>query len=130
MAKGKDKGDFSHLEGRFIISAKTYVDTKFPLRAVFPDGQGGRLDLERGNKDSESRAAAFFYPGAVGFAGLTAMPTLSGTNRYVTFYLNDIRFLKHGDRIGGGSDMDNFMGVTGGYSDDDATKGIDDDIPF
>jgi hypothetical protein len=130
VAKGKDKADFSHLEGRFVTTAKTYVNSQIPLKVVFPDGEGGREVLERGNEKSEGRANSFFYPGAIGFAALTVKPTISGDGKYITFYLNDIRFLKHGDRIGGVNDMDNFMGVTGGYSEYDATEGMDDDIPF
>ena len=119
--------DTAHIEGKALIGCKAY--TKYAPKLWFMDGQN-RVQAVRGDDVSEQKAGQFFYGGAYGYAALTAKATISGGNRFVTFYVNDVRFLKHGERLGGGSMLDRFEGIHGGMSDYDATEGMDDEIPF
>jgi hypothetical protein len=51
-------------------------------------------------------------------------------NKYVTCYINSVRFHKDGARLGGTSIMDRFEGVAGGAADHNPKSEDDDEIPF
>lgn len=126
-AKGESPIDLGHIEGKALIGCKAY--TKYAPKLWFPDGDKF-VQVVRGDEFSEQKAAQFFYGGAYAYAAVTAKATISGANRFVTFYVNDVRFVRHGDRLGSGSMMERFEGIHGGESQFDATQGMDDEIPF
>ena len=126
-AEQKAPIDTTHIDGKAMFGCKAY--TKYAPKlwwGVAPN----RVQVVRGDDVSEQKAGQFFYGGAYGYAALTAKATISGGNRFVTFYVNDVSFLEHGARFGAGSLLDRFEGIHGGMSDYDATAGMDDEIPF
>ncbi len=119
--------------GKKIMYAKANVD--YPPRLYYMK-DGKREQIVRGTTAGDQLATQLFYGGAYAFAEITVKAVLSGSNKFVTCYLNSIRFVKDGDRFGGGSMMDRFDGIDGGTADIDPTGGVetgadaDDDIPF
>lgn len=89
--------------------------------------KGGLTRVQRGTTVGDQLIGQKFYPGAICTAEVCAVAGVSGTNKYVTFYLNAIVFEKDGERLGGGSGVERLRGVSGGSSNYDPTQGLDDD---
>jgi hypothetical protein len=129
--KGKKGND--HFRGKKIIAAK--ANEEYPPR-LYHAKSGKREQIVRGTTAGDQLAGQLFYGGAFAFAEITVKAVLSGENKYVTCYLNSIKFMKDGERLGGGSVMDRFDGIDGGESDIDPTGGadtggdLDAEIPF
>lgn len=124
QAAGKKAGD--HYAAKVIINAKSSQD--YPPSLYYVEGKE-RKQIARGTDAGDKRAAQLFYGGAYAFAELTLKPT-AVQGKFLTFYVQSVRFVKDGERFGGQSMMDRFEGVHGGTADHDPTAGMDDDIPF
>jgi hypothetical protein len=122
-AKGK-KGDA--YKGKKLITAKTGVEYPPTLRLVV-DGKVEKLS--RALDKHMAMAKAAFVGGHYAVAEVTLSPTELDGERYVPFYLNNVRFVKEGERFGGQSLMDRFGGTEGGTEARDPTAGMDDEIP-
>ncbi len=138
--KAEDKG----------AKAEHYRDTKFwrgkalaeingsPNEPSLYDGSGGGelVKLMRSTEAGKQRISELFYGGAICTAELAAVAGTSAENKYVTFYVNSIVFERDGDRLGGGSRIEQMRGVRGGESSVDPSEGmnkpndLDDEIPF
>lgn len=124
----KEKGkDSEHYRGMKIISAKASVE--YPPRLLVPTSDG-RKTVMRGLDSDESLAAQYFVGGNYAIAEVNVKAVDTPQGRYVTCYLNSIKFTRQGERLGGASLMERFEGIEGGESDHDPTEGMDDDIPF
>ncbi len=125
MVAKKKKGDA--YEGMMVIPAKSGQD--YPPQLFVVDG-GKYVELSRGSEEDMRKARDLFVSGYYAKGSLNVVADTSGKNKYVTFYMNAILFVKKGERIGGVSAEDRFGGVDGGVSDYDPTEGLDDEIPF
>lgn len=126
--KAEDKKkNADHLKGMKYLNAKSKENVR-PKLVVFEGGTKVVLDPEV--EADKKKVEKFFVAGSWAKAVVKVMPTEVNENKYLTFYLNELRYVKPGPRIGGVSIMDRFEGVTGGSSDHDPTAGLDDEIPF
>lgn len=86
--------------------------------------------LNRGIQQHMTMAKASFVGGYYACAEVNLAPVEVSGRQFVKFYLNNIRFVKEGPRLGGSSLMDRFGGTEGGQSDHNPTAGMDEEIPF
>lgn len=125
-AEGKTGND--HYRGAWIINAKS--SEKFPPSLYYMDGKV-RKQVDRLSDTGRQVSQQKFYGGAWCIAELNVV---AHQDKYISFYVNSVKFVKDGERFGGVSAMDRFDGVTGGSADYDPTAGMDDDlddeIPF
>lgn len=129
-AKGKKNND--HYRGMSIINAKSSAD--YPPRLYYMDGKL-RRQVDRVTDAGKQVVSQKFYGGAKCFAELNVVAQETPQGKYLSFYVNAVRFVKDGERLGGMSAMDRFDGIHGGESDYDPTDGMsdeidDDEIPF
>jgi hypothetical protein len=125
------KGD--HYKGKMVIRGKALSlikDKPNAPRLYFVDSDGKRKELSRGLDSNIHRANDLFYSGAYFFAELSMVADETAQGKYVTFYVNSVRFVKDGERLGSSSLMDRFDGIQGGAAAVDPTKNLDDEIPF
>lgn len=115
-----------HYAGSKVISAHCNQD--YPPRLYYTD-DGERKQLSRATDNGRDRIKQMFYGGAVAYAEVTVKAGDADGN-YVTVYVNSVKFVKDGERLGGKSAMDRFEGVDGGSSDIDPTADMDDEIPY
>jgi len=88
-----------------------------------------RKKLAREFEADLAKAKALFAGGNYAFAEINLKAhEVSGT-KYITSYLNAIKFTRTGERLGGQSVMDLFDGTQGGQEDYDPTTGVDEEIP-
>jgi hypothetical protein len=126
-AKNKKTDSMSHYEGAVSqINCKAYED--YPPALNYSEG-GKWKGLTRGISDHDSKIKALFTSGSYGQAELRLRTSIVDERKYIVFYVNVVNFLKTGPRIGGQSLMDRLAGVSGGTTDNDPTKGLDDDMP-
>lgn len=131
-AKYEEKGEKAeHYAGHKIIRVKALTKIKERSNAprLYYSENGERKMIARGSDTDMQKAEQLFYGGAYVFAELSVVAGKS-PNKYVTCYVNSVRFHKDGPRFGGTSLMDRFEGVVGGQSDVNPTEGLDDEIPF
>ena len=131
-AKGK-KAD--HYAGTRIMSLKAPTETRAgealqPPTLSMATGPGTFRTLDRSMDEDMQKANHLFTGGSYAFAtiGIIAM-TVAGV-KFLTPYLNSIRWTRVGKALGGGNEMDRFDGYSGGASDHNPTQGMDDEIPF
>lgn len=130
-AAGKKGTEF--YQGLKIISAKSASDYP-PMLSYKEKGEIKRI--ARGTDSGAALAKNFFSGGNYAFAELNVKASEmkdddDDVKKYLSFYVNSVRFVKEGERIGGGGGlMDRFEGVNGGETDYDPTKDMDDEIPY
>jgi hypothetical protein len=131
-AKFQEKGEKgAHYEGHKIVRGKalTKIQERSNAPRLYYSEKGERQMIARGTDAGVQRAEQLFYGGAYVFAELSIVAG-DTPNKYVTCYINSVRFHKDGTRFGGSSLMDRFEGVVGGAADVNPTEGIDDEVPF
>lgn len=124
-ANGKKGND--HYRGMSIINCKSSAD--YPPNLYYMDGKT-RKQVDRVTSGGKQVATQKFYGGAYCFAELNVVAQETPQGKYLSFYVNAVRFVKDGERLGGTSMMDRFDGIQGGAADYDPTDGLDDEIPF
>lgn len=112
--------------GMKVIRAK--ASNEYPPR-LYCSEDGQRKQLVRGLETDENRAKQLFVGGHYAFAEVTCKAQETPQGKFITFYINSVRFLREGERLGSPSLMDRFDGVQGGQEDYDPTAGMDDEIP-
>lgn len=130
-AKKKDGEAF---KGKIIIRSKSYENVK-PLLSYFDQtagaGKGAWRVLSRSSDVDMKKAEDLFVGGNYFGAELTMKATEVSGTKYITFYINAVRFLADGEKFGGKGMMDRFDGVYGGEAAHDPTEGMtNDEIPF
>lgn len=121
LEAAKDKPrNVDYLKDMYQISASS----KEEFEPVLSYREKGKIvKLDRSVEADVKVANKLFTNGSYAFAELTVSPFTVDENNFITFYLNQVRFVKPGDRIGGGGGlMDRFDGVNGGESDIDPTE--------
>lgn len=128
--EGKGKKGDQYADKRVINFKSNKADNIQPPVLSHATGAKTYKVLERVSDADMSKAKLLFQGGNYAFAtiGVVAM-TVSGT-KFLTPYLNGIRYTREGQKFGGTSEMDRFDGVSGGASDHNPTDGMDDEIPF
>jgi len=117
-----------YYEGMEVLNAKTGQD--YPPTLKYKD-KNTWVTVARELDTSMSKAKGLFVGGNYGYAEVSLRAIEVDGEKHITFYLNQVRFVKQGDRIGGGGSlMDRFDGIDGGETDYDPTKDMDDEIPF
>ncbi len=138
-AKADEKGSKSdHYRDTKYFRAKALAEIKgSPNEPSLYDGSGGELiKLMRSTEAGKQRINELFYGGAICTAELNAVAGVTGESKYVTFYVNSVVFERDGDRLGGGSRIEQMRGVKGGQSSVDPSEGmtnaedLDEEIPF
>lgn len=126
-----------HYQGKKFWRAKALAEINGNPNApalYVDDGESPAAKLLRSTEAGKARIAELFYGGAICIAELNAVAGTTGDNKYVTFYVNSVVFKQNGERLGGGSHIERLLGVEGGETDYDPTKGmktsLDDEIPF
>lgn len=125
--EGRGKKGNDHYRGHKVVRLK--ASEEYPPRLYYTENKE-RKQVVRGSDSSEQRANQMFYGGAYAFAEITVRAIEVSGKKYLTCYVNSVKFVKGGERLGGKSLMERFDGVEGGESDYDPTEGLDDDIPF
>jgi len=130
-AKNKDGEPF---KGKIVITAKSYENVK-PILSYYDktanNGKGGFRVLNRGSDVDMAKASDLFQGGNYFGAELTMKATEVSGTKFITFYINAVRYLGEGEKFGGKGMMDRFDGVYGGESDHNPTEGMtNDEIPF
>lgn len=136
-AKGKDA---EHYRGLRFLSVKSNVSDKVqpPILSAVQKGAKPRV-FNRGVPGDMEVARSLFQGGNYALAELNIVANEVGGMKYLTPYLNSIRYTREGAKFGnrGGDLMDRFGGVQGGEADYDPTDGmgggaaaVDDEIPF
>lgn len=122
----KKSGD--HYRGLKVISAKASLEYPPTLYVKKTDGGWGRM--MRGMDSEESQANNLYAGGNYCFAEINVKAVETPQGNFVTVYVNSVKFLREGERLGGQSLMERFDGIGGGQSDHDPTAGMgSDDIP-
>lgn len=123
-AKGKSGDAY---KGKKLINMGASQEYPPTLRVV---ADKKLVILNRGIQQHMTMAKASFVGGYYACAEVNLQPVEVSGRQFVKFYLNNIRFVKEGPRLGGSSLMDRFGGTDGGVSDHNPTAGMDDEIPF
>lgn len=128
-AKKPGKAGNDVTKGMKVIKMKSKEE--YPPRLWVP-GQGGKgkIQLTQSLEADKGKIKNFFAAGNYGYCEITCRPSEVNDTKYITLYLNSVRYTKEGKRIGGQSMMDRFDGIQGGASEHDPTAGLDDEIPF
>ena len=121
----KKNGD--HYKGLKVIRGK--ASKEYPPRLYYTEEGKSKL-VARGLESDENKAKSLFTGGNYAYAEVTVKPNELNDDKYITFYLNSVKFVKTGERLGGQSMLDRFEGIMGGVSDHDPTAGMDDEIDF
>lgn len=129
VAKGKSGDAYV---GKKMFNMKAQQEYPPTLRAVVD----GKVKIfNRGMQADMQLAKHLFTGGHYAVAELNLVPYKIGPAKdgsftyYVTAYMNNVRFVKEGERFGGQSMMDRFAGVDGGSSDIDPTRDLASEIP-
>lgn len=114
--------------GMKVINAKSKEE--YPPNLYYVE-KGELKQLNRLIESDMVRAAQVFVGGFYGRAELKCTATKMGTNKYITFYIQNVIYTRPGERFGGESLLGKarFGGVDGGQSDHDPTEGMDSEIP-
>lgn len=125
----KKKGTGEVYAGTQVISAKSNQEYRPRLLVRGEEGKLITLDLEQNdegkwkNKADADTAEKLFRSGSYATAELTVRPMETEQGNFITCYLNKVRFVKEGPRLGGGGGlMERFDGIDGGESDYDPTE--------
>lgn len=129
-AKGKNTGEA--YVGMKLFNMKAQEAYPPTLSAVIDDKL---KTFNRAVASDMQVAKQLFAGGNYAIAELNLKPYKIGPKKdgsfeyYVTAYMNNVRFVREGERFGGQSLMSKFGGTEGGTTNADPTKGIDDEIP-
>lgn len=133
QAKGKDA---EHYRGLRSIAVKSNVSDKVqpPILSQVVKGAKPRV-FNRGVQGDMEIARSLFQGGNYCVAELNIVANEVGGMKYLTPYLNSVRYTRDGAKFGnrGGDLMSRFEGVSGGEADYDPTSGMTadaDEIPF
>jgi hypothetical protein len=130
--KAKQKSG-EHYRGVRVMAAKSNVTDKVQPPALSIAAKGGAQKINRLLEVDLDRARNAFVGGNYAVAELNIAASVVGGLKYLTAYLNLVRYTRDGAKLGGGGGalMDRFDGVSGGQADHDPTAGMgDDEIPF
>lgn len=132
LAKAGKSGE--HYKGHRYMNIKSNVTDKVQppaLSIVNPDGKTFR-SLQRMLPSDMEIAKMAFVGGNYAVAELNIAASEVGGLKYLTPYINSVRFTREGAKFGGqgGQLMSRFQGIKGGTQDHDPTDGLDAEIPF
>lgn len=127
-AKGK-KGD-AYVGKRVISFKSNKADNVQPPNLSMVTSKTTFKTLNRTNDVDMEKAKNIFQGGNYAFATVSFVAMTVSDTRFLTPYLNGIRYTREGARLGGASEMDRFDGVSGGSSAHNPTDGMDEEIPF
>lgn len=130
QAKGKDG---EHYRGLRFLSVKSNVSDKVQPPILSQAIKGGKPRVFNRAMEADMEVARSLFQGGNYFvAELNIVATEVGGMKYLTPYVNAMRYIREGAKFGnrGGDLMDRFAGVQGGEADYDPTEGMDDEIPF
>lgn len=123
-----EKKDRESYRGSLVVSSRSKFQ---PRLAVF---QGGKAPLELGNEQLLAAHRSKFYAGALVLVqfNFVAYDGVGTGQPGVTAYLDQVMWVKDGERLGGGSAAEAFKHYQGSVSPEDPTGGaeLDDEIPF
>lgn len=126
LKNAKKKGTGDAYLGTEVISSKSNQEYRPRLMVRGEDGNLQTLDLEQNdegkfkNKADADTAEKLFRSGSYATAEITLRPVETEQGNYITCYLNKVKFVKEGPRLGGGGGlMERFDGIDGGESDYD-----------
>ena len=127
-AKGKTGAATDAYKGMTVISAKASAEYP-PTLKVKDTGKMRNLDMSI--ETDKKKALSLFQGGNYARAECNVVAgEMPNGDKYVTFYLNNVVYVKEGAKFGGGSAMDRWDGIEGGQSDFDPTDGLDDEVAF
>lgn len=133
-AKGKPA---DHYAGVRVLGMHSAIKTRDGKPLVAPvlsmnTGAGKFATLKRDSEVDMAKAEQIFdgSAGSYAFATISIVASEISGVKFLTPYLNGIRWTRSGDRIGGQSEMDRFSGYTGGAAPHDPTAGMDTEIAF
>lgn len=135
MAKKAEPKDGSHYRGHRVMAVKSNVNDKVQppaLSVLNADGKSFRVLNRMLPADMETAKMAFVGGNWV-VAELNIVATVVSGLKYLTPYLNSVRYTREGVKFGGqgGQLMSRFEGISGGSSSHDPTAGMGgDEIPF
>lgn len=120
-----------HYDGTIVMSFKSNkADNIQPPALSKVTGASTFKPLERTSDADMSNAKLLFQGGNYAFATISVVAQVVSGVRFLTPYLNGIRYTREGKKIGGQSEMDRFDGYQGGASAHNPTAGMDEEIPF
>ena len=139
--KAQEGEKFKHYDGKKFFRGKALAVIKgTPYAPALHINRGEIMGAEfdtilRSSEEGKQQIADYFYGGAICSAELNAVAGTTGDNKYVTMYINSVVFEAHGDRLGGGSNVERLKGIRGGSTPYDPTGGMkpevaEDEIPF
>jgi hypothetical protein len=132
-ARAAKEKDGSHYKGLRLMQMKSNVTDKVQPPALSYVGPDKKIKAVNRLVPSDMQAAKqLFVGGNYAVAELNIRASIVSGMRYLTPYLNSIRYTREGAKFGaqGGALMSRFDGVVGGEADHDPTAGMDQEIPF
>lgn len=128
-AKGKNG---EHYRGGRLMALKSNVSDKVQPPVLQIAQKTGLYKINRLLDTDLEKAKQAFVGGNYAVAELNIAASEVGGLKYLTPYLNVVRYTREGAKLGGGggSLMERYEGVSGGQADHDPTAGMDDEIPF
>lgn len=125
IKNAKKKGSGDAYVGMKVISSKSNQEYRPRLMVRGEDGKLAPLDLDKDddgkwkNKKDAEAAEKLFRSGSYATAEITLRAVETEQGNFISIYLNKVRFVKEGPRMGGGGLMERFDGIDGGESDYD-----------
>lgn len=125
-AAGKNGDAYAGQRVLNMRAPKTDKSTPPFLSAVMPDNS--LRQLNRLNDADMELAKSLFVGGNYAKAAITVKAQIVSGIYYLTPYLNSIRYVKEGEKFGGGDAMSRFDGIHGGSAAHDPSGGDDDSL--
>lgn len=124
--------DYEQYRGMKSIAIKSNVSEKTQPPVLSQATPKGKRVFNRTLEADMQVANMLFQGGNYAVAEINFVANEVGGMKYLTPYVNSIRFTREGAKLGrsGGDLMDKFGGVGGGAAAHDPTEGMDDEIPF
>lgn len=121
-----------HYRGHRMMACKSNVADNVNPPTLQIAAKGGAKTLSRMVEADMATARTAFRGGNYAIAELNIKPNVVSGLKYLTVYVNLVRYTRDGAALGGvgGSAMERFDGINGGQADHDPTQGIDDEIPY
>jgi len=129
-AKGKNG---EHYRGMRLMALKSNVSDKVQPPSLGIAQKGGAYKINRLVETDLDKARQAFVGGNYAMAELNLAASEVGGMKYLTPYLNLVRYTREGPKLGGGGGalMERYDGVNGGSSSHDPTEGmVEEEVPF
>lgn len=129
-AKGKNGEQY---RGMRVIPMKSNVSDKVQPPSLGIAQKGGAYKINRLVEADMDKARQAFVGGNYAMAELNISASEVGGMKYLTAYINLVRYTREGPKLGGGGGalMERYDGVNGGSSSHDPTEGlVEEEVPF